>query len=161
MPNNKMNDQKNIDFALDLMSKKLYMQNSAHNALEAKIGILFGFVGVVAGSAIVLLQNKIELLGLNIFTIGLLEIYTSLILLVIASQTRYFLDPPDFPAFYSEEALAKEPIQLKNQAIADMKSSYQHNLRIQEIKARYYNLAIWFFVGSILLLFLGILEDKL
>jgi len=136
------NNKDNIDLAFSIMRMKLEMQNNAHNTIESKVGILFGFVGIISGSAIVLVDNNRELLGLNIFTIGLALIYVVLILLVIASQTRQFLDPPDFPAFYSEEALAKQNIDLKNQAISDMKASYQSNIKIQEFKSYFYNLAI-------------------
>ena len=152
------NNENNIDLAFSFMRMKLEFQSNAHNTLESKIGILFGFVGAMAASAIVLVNSKKELIGLNIFTIGLVGIYLVLLFLVITSQTRQFLDPPDFPAFYTKEALAKQNIDLKNQAIADMKASYQSNMKIQEFKSLFYNLAIWFFTGSILLLFLGILE---
>lgn len=152
------NNEDNIDLALSLVRMKLESQNNAHNTLESKIGILFGFVGIIAGSAIVVVEGKKELLGLNIFTIGLIGIYLVLLFLVIASQTRRFLDPPDFPTFYSKEALARPSIDLKNQAIADMQASYLSNLKIQELKSLFYNLSVWFFAGSILFLFLGILE---
>jgi len=154
------NSEDNIDVAFSLVRMKLESQNNAHNTLESKIGILFGFVGIIAGSAIVVVEGKKELLGLNIFTIGLIGIYLVLLFLVIASQTRRFLDPPDFPTFYSKEALARPNIDLKNQAIADMQACYTSNLKIQELKSLFYNLSVWFFAGSILFLFLGILERK-
>ena len=156
--NIQQNNESNIDFVYKVMSRKLEMQMDAHNSLENKTGILLGFVGIIFGSIIVLIQQNIELLGLNIFTIGLVGIFLSLSLLVIASQTRIYFDPPDFPAFYSEEALSKETIDLKNQVIADMKGSYEKNLRHQEIKSKLYNIAIYCFAISMLFLFLGILE---
>jgi len=150
------NNKLNIDFALELMGRKLDMQMHAHNSLESKVGVLLGFVGVIAGSSIVLLQNKTELVGINIFTLGLVGIYLTLILLVFASRTRTFLDPPDFPAFYSEGALAKQNIELKNQAIADMKSAYQTNNKNHQRKCMFFDHAIYCFALSVLLLFLGI-----
>ncbi len=152
------NNESNLDFAYKIMSRKLEIQMDAHNSLENKTGILLGFVGIIIGSAIVLIQQKIDLFGLNIFTIGLFGIYLTFLLLVVASQTRIYFDPPDFPAFYSEEALRKKTIDLKNQVIADMKRSYEKNLRHQEIKSKLYNIAIYCFAISMLFLFLGILE---
>jgi len=152
------NNGSNIDFAYKIMSRKLEMQMDAHNSLENKTGILLGFVGIIVGSTIVLIQQKIDLVGLNIFTIGLFGIYLTFLLLLTASQTRTYLDPPDFPAFYSEEALRRETVDFKNQVIADMKRSYELNMRNQDIKSKLYNVAIYCFAISMLLLFLGILE---
>lgn len=152
------NNESNIDFAYKIISKKLEMQIDAHNSLENKTGILLGFVGIIVGSVIVLIQQKIDLVGLNIFTIGLFGIYLTLLLLIAASQTRIYLDPPDFPAFYSEEAMERETVDFKNQVIADMKRSYEFNMQNQEIKSKLYNVGIYCFAISMLLLFLGILE---
>jgi hypothetical protein len=150
------NNQENIDFALQVMRQKFDNQNLSFQTLESKIGILLGFVGVIAGSSIVVIQNNIKLLGLNIFTIGIVGIFITLISLTLASKTRIMLDPPDFPTFYSGEALQQPNIELKNQVIADMKASYQSNLKNQEKKASYYNFALLSFLLSLLFLFLGI-----
>ncbi len=155
------NNESNLDFAYKVMDRKLKMQIDAHNSLENKTGILLGFVGIIVGSTIVLIQQKIDLVGLNIFTIGLFGIYLTFLLLVIASQTRIYFDPPDFSAFYSEEALKKETVDVKNKVIADMKRSYELNMRNQEIKSKLYNVAIYCFAISMLFLFLGILELQL
>ena len=152
------NNEFNIDFAYKVMSRKLEMQMDAHSSLENKTGILLGFVGIIVGSAVVLIQQKIDLFGLNIFTIGLSGIYLTFLLLVIASQAKIYFDPPDFLDFYSEEALNKKSIDLKNKVIADMKRSYELNMKNQEIKANLYNHAIYCFAISMLFLFLGILE---
>ena len=152
------NNELVIDFAYKIMSKKLEMQMNAHNSLENKTGIFLGFVGIIVGSTIVLLQQKIDLLGLNIFTIGLCGIYLTFLLLVIASRTRIYFDPPDFPDFYSEETLNKKFIDFKNKIIANMKHSYELNMKNQKMKANLYNYAIYCFAISMLFLFLGILE---
>jgi len=152
------NNESNIDFAYKIISRKLEVQMNAHNSLENKTGILLGFVGIIVGSTIVLIQQKIDLVGLNIFTIGLSGIYLTFLLLIAASRTRIYLDPPDFPAFYSEKAMRREAVEFKNQIIADMKHSYELNMRNQEIKSKLYNIGIYCFAISMLLLFLGILE---
>ncbi len=154
------NAAKNVDFAFEVISRKLDMQNHAHNAIESKIGTLFGFVGALAGAAVVLLENKANLLGLNIFTIGMVGIYVTLIFLVLASRTRTFMDPPDFPVFYSAESLARQNVDLKNQAVSDMISSYKINMKHQVDKSRFYDLAVYCFAVSVLFLFLGILEVR-
>lgn len=152
------NNESVIDFAYKVMSRKSEMQMDAHNSLENKTGILLGFIGIIVGSAIILIQQEIDLFGLNIFTIGLFGIYLTFLLLVVASQTRIYFDPPDFSAFYSEEALKKKSLDLKNKVIADMKHSYELNMENQKIKSELYNVAIYCFAISMLFLFLGILE---
>ncbi len=152
------NNESILDFAYKVMSRKLEMQMDAHNSLENKAGISLGFVGVIVASIIVLIQQKIDLVGLNIFTIGLGGIYLTFLLLLFASRTRIYFDPPDFPAFYSKEALKKQTVNVKNKVIADMKCSYELNMRNQVIKSRFYNVAIYCFAISMLFLFLGILE---
>lgn len=149
------NNELNLDFAYRIMSRKLETQMSAHNSLENKIGILLGFVGIIGGGIIVLTQQKTDLLGINIFTIGLFGVYITFLLLVIASQTRVYLDAPDFPAFYSAEALKKNIIDFKNQVIADMRQSYELNMNNQTKKSKLYNVAIYCFVTSMLFLSLG------
>lgn len=152
------NDNKNIDLALQLSIKKIETQNQAHDSLESKIGILLGFVGIIAGSVIILIQQNTDLVGLNIFTLGLILIYLALILLVFASQTRTYLDPPDFPAFYSKESLSQSNGAVKNQIIADIKGCHEQNAEPHAYKSKLFNFAIYSFLISILLLFLGILE---
>jgi len=152
------NDNKNIDLALQLSIKKIETQNQAHASLESKIGILLGFVGIIASSIVILIQQNINLVGLNIFTIGLILIFLTLVLLVFASQTRTYLDPPDFPAFYSEKSLNQNNSDVKNQIIADMLECYGKNLESHVSKARFYNFSIYSFLFGVLFLFLGILE---
>jgi hypothetical protein len=150
--------ENNLDLALNLMSRKLDMQNHAHSALEQKMGYFLGFIGALAGGAIALIQGRTELLGLNIFTLGFSGIYITLVLLAIASRARKYLDPPDFPAFYSKESLSKEVNDTKNQAVADMKAAYLENSKIHEEKAVLFNRSLEVFILSILFLVLGVLE---
>ncbi len=152
------NEEKNLDLAFDLAKRKIDIQNLNHNSLESKIGILLGFVGVLAASTIALLQSKVDLLGLNIFTLGVIGIYLAFVFLVIASRTRVFLEPPDFSVFYSADSLGFENKKIKNQAVADMRAAFESNNLIQGSKAKLYNFAIQSFLASILLLFLGIIE---
>lgn len=147
-----------LDFAYTIMSRKLEMLKNANNSLENKAGILLGFVGIIAASTVILIRQDTSMVGLNIFTIGLAGIYVTFLLLMVASQTRIYFDPPDFPAFYSEEALKKKPADFKNQVIADMKSSYELNINNQKTKSKLYNIGAYCFVGSMFLLLLGILE---
>ena len=91
------NNESVIDFAYNIMCRKLDMQMNAHNSLESKIGILLGFVGIIVGSVIILIQQKIDLFGLNIFTIGSSGIYLTFLLLVIASRTRIYFDGENVP----------------------------------------------------------------
>lgn len=154
----RQNSESNLDFAYKIMSRKLEMLMNAHNSLENKTGIFLGFVGIIFGSIIVLIQQKIDLFGLNIFTVGLFGIFLSLVLLVISLRTRIYFDPPDFSTFYSEDALKKEPIDFKNKIVADMKYCYKLNMKNQEIKSNLYNIAIYCFTISMFFLFLGILE---
>lgn len=159
MVQEKINDDntKNIDLALDLMTKKIESQDKAHGSLESKIGIFLGFVSVIASSAIVILQNNKELLGLNIFTLGLIGVYLTLIALVVSSQTKTYYEPPEVDDFYSDSALIKQHGKLKSQLISNMHAGYIKNLENQKFKSFFYNFAIYCFLLSILLLFLGII----
>lgn len=153
-----INSQKNIELAYSLSQRKIDSQNTCHNSLESKIGILFGFVGTLSASIILLLQGKIEILGINIFTLGIISLYVTLLFLVFSSHTRTFLDPPDFSTFYSEGCADIENEKLINQIVADTKHCFDFNNTIQTYKATMYNRAVLCFAGSIFLLFLGIIE---
>lgn len=149
--------KENIEFALALMSRKLDSQGKSHVSLETKIGILLGFVGIIAAGAVTLMQGQMELVGRNFLTLGLIGLAVTLFLLILASRTQIFFDPPDFPAFYSKEALSTDSLEVKNQVIADMKESYNINLKNQIRKAKLYDVSLWVFLGSLILIFIGIL----
>jgi hypothetical protein len=154
------NDIENIDLALKLTEAKLRRQTEAHQSLESKMGIIFGFIGVIAGSVVFLvLKDNPRLFGLNLFTLGALGIFASLVLLVLASKTREYLDPPDFDSFYSEEALKKDNLELKNKAVANMRASYETNAENHKTKAKFFNWGLYVFLVSLVLLFIGIVEQ--
>lgn len=158
---NKMqNDQhpkQNLNLAFQVISCKLERQSSAHTSLEAKIGILLGFVGVIIAGAITLMQGQFILMGRNFLTLGLFGLGMTLFLLILASRTRIFFDPPDFPAFYSQETLNTSEIEFKNKIIADMIESYKRNAIHHSRKAHFYDGALWTFFSSLILIFTGVL----
>lgn len=147
----------NLDLSLEIISDKLDRQMDAHSSLEAKVGILFGFVGVITAGAIALMQGRLDLVGRNFLTLGILGLGVTLILLVLASQTRTFFDPPDFTAFYSKKALNSDEVVLKNQIVSDMIEAYKRNARHHSNKAKMYDASLWIFLGSLILIFMGIL----
>ncbi|MDO8551634.1 MAG: hypothetical protein Q7S03_03075 [bacterium] len=147
----------NLDLSLEIINRKLELQVSAHTSLEAKIGILFGFVGVITAGAIALMQGRQELIGRNFLTLGLICLGITLLLLILASRTRTFLDPPDFSTFYSQKSLNNDGIEFKNQIVSDMIESYKRNALYHLEKARLYDGALWTFLGSLILIFIGIL----
>jgi len=157
MAKNNQQSNQNIDLALEIISDKLERQNKAHSSLEAKIGILFGFVGAITAGAIALMQGNAELIGRNFLTLGLIGLGITLLLLILASRTRTFLDPPDFSAFYSQDSLNKDEVEFKNQIVADMTESYKRNALIHSQKAQLYDAALWTFLVSLVLIFIGIL----
>lgn len=146
----------NLDLSFELINSKLERQSNAHASLEAKIGILFGFVGVISAGAIALTQGRLELIGRNFLTFGLIGLGITLLLLILASRTRIFLDPPDFSTFYSQQSLNKDGIEFKNQIVADMVESYKRNALYHSEKARFYDASLWVFLGSLALIFIGI-----
>lgn len=147
----------NLDLSLELINSKLERQSNAHASLESKMGILFGFVGVITAGAIALMQGRLELIGRNFLTLGLVGLGITLLLLILASRTRTFLDPPDFSTFYSQQSLNKDGIEFKNQIVADMIESYKRNALFHLEKARFYDASLWVFLGSLILIFIGIL----
>jgi len=157
MVQNNQQSNQNLDLSLEIINRKLERQVNAHTSLEAKVGILFGFVAVITAGAIALMQGRLELIGRNFLTLGLICLGITLLLLLLASRTRTFLDPPDFSTFYSQQSLNKDGIEFKNQIVSDMIESYKRNALYHSEKARLYDTALWAFLGSLVLIFTGIL----
>jgi len=157
MAQSNQQSNQNLDLSLEIINHKLERQGSAHTSLQAKIGILFGFVGVITAGAVVLMQGQLELIGRNFLTLGLISLSITLLLLILSSRTRIFLDPHDFSTFYSQRALSKDEPEFKNQIVSDMIESYKRNALYHSGKARLYDAALWTFLGSLILIFIGIL----
>jgi len=157
MVQNNQQSNQNLDLSLEIINRKLERQVNAHTSLEAKVGILFGFVAVITAGAIALMQGRLELIGRNFLTLGLICLGITLLLLLLASRTRTFLDPPDFSTFYSQQSLNKDGIEFKNQIVSNMIESYKRNALYHSEKARLYDTALWAFLGSLVLIFTGIL----
>lgn len=155
MPSNP-NIHQNIDFAYEVMARKLEAQDRSHDALEAKMGILLGFLGALAGSGAVMLFDR-SLIGFNLFTLSLIGIYVALALLIIASLPTIYFSPPSHEDVYSKEALAVSVAVTKNQAVANMIAGYQRNRDIQNHKAKLYATALCIFFVSIFLTFLSLI----
>lgn len=155
MANEKDNNEKNIDFAISTMKQKLSSQSRATQALDTKAGILIGFVSVVAANLVIILKDKPQLVKINLFTIGLTILLYALVKLIQAATTKEYLDPPDFDAFYSDKALAKENMTLKNEVAADMKQSYIHNNKLDGKRAMAFDRSIYALAISIILLIIG------
>jgi hypothetical protein len=151
------NDEQNIDFALILVRQKLEFQSKVTQSLDTKTGILIGFVSVIAANLIIVIKADHSLMGLNLFSLGLIVLGFALLNLIMATLTKEYLDPPDFDTFYSEDALAKPNIDLKNQVIADMKKSYNQNYLNDTNRGRYFDRSVWAVAGSILLLVIGVI----
>lgn len=153
------NDQnRNLELAFQLALRKLDSQNSNNIALDSKIGVLLAFVGAISASAILGLDQNTELIGINIFTLGVLGVYATLLFLVTATYTKTFLDPPDFSTFYSHLCVKMENHEVMNQVVADIQDCFNKNNAIQTYKAAMYNRAVLCLFGSITLLLLGIFE---
>lgn len=150
------NDEKNIDFALDTARQKLSFQARATQALDTKTGILIGFVSVVAANLLLLIKDKTDLVGVNLFGLGLLVLLYALWNLIQATRTKDYLDPPDFDTFYSEDALAKDNIKIKNQVVADIKKSYEQNHTNDKERAEAFDRSVWALGASIILLVIGV-----
>ncbi|MFH1955884.1 MAG: hypothetical protein ABIJ36_03175, partial [Patescibacteria group bacterium] len=111
----------------------------------------------ITAGAIALMQGQLELIGRNFLTLGLTGLGVTLLLLILAAHTRPFFDPPDFSTFYSQQSLNKDGIEFKNQIVSDMIESYKRNALYHSEKARLYDAALWTFLGSLILIFIGIL----
>lgn len=155
MPSNP-NIHQNIAFAYEVMTRKLEAQDRSHDALEAKMGVLLGFFGALAGSGAVVLFNS-NLIGFNLFTLSLVGIYAAFALLIIASLPTTYYSPPGHEDVYSKEALALSVDVTKNQAVANMIAGYRRNEGIQHHKAKLYAMALRIFFVSIFLTFLSLI----
>lgn len=150
--------EKKLELVGSLMLSKLAAQQFAHDSLESKIGVLLGFVATVLAILFGFVFNNILLFDFNLFTLGLAGLFLTLIFLALASKTREYLDPPDFSGFYSEEALSRNYLDLKNSISADMKECYTLNLRNQQAKGALYNYGLLSLVLSLISVILGIIQ---
>lgn len=145
----------NIDFALDTAREKMAFQARSTQSLDSKTGILLGFVGVIAANLLLLLNSNPDLLGKNLFTGGLLVLLYSFWNLVKATKTKEYLDPPSFETFYTEDALSKETIDLKNQVVADIKKCYETNHTNDVSRAKSFDSGVWSLAISLVILIIG------
>lgn len=136
------NDIKNIDLLYDVAYKKINDQNDANRSIDAKVGVLFGFVGVIAVWLMeVVISNK-NVLGWNAISVGLLFLMISVVLCIFAARSRTFRNPIDLHQVYSEQYLAKKHIDLKNQIVSDLSDTYDKNQAIVVVKSYFFDAAI-------------------
>lgn len=153
---NFLNKNKIMDLAFDQLNLKLKTQADAHNALESKIGVLFAFVGAVAGGGMALALTHTSLSGHGWFFAGLIGLFVTMFLLLLASAPTTYFDPPKCEDLYSTEALAKECYSLKEQLVSNMIEGYKQNAKLQDKKAKWYAWSTYTFFGSMGLILISL-----
>lgn len=147
------NDMKNIELLYEVSYRKIDSQNEANRSIDSKVGVLFGFVGVIAVWVMgVALSNK-NILGWNIFSIGLFLLMVSIVLCVFAARSRTFHSPIDLRQMYSEKYLKMKHLNLKNQMVADICDSHEKNQKTIKIKSYFFDAAM-LSAGMAIVLFL-------
>jgi hypothetical protein len=151
------NNTANLQLAYRIIRNKIEGQDRTNQSLDAKLGILFGFVGVIIVGVISMVNTKHSLVGINMFTGGLTALLVCIVCLVVASATRRFLDPVDFDAFYSEKVLSKDNKDILNQVISDTNQCYKKNTKIIKNKAFLFDMSVYSLGSALALLFMGII----
>ncbi len=153
-----MNDEKNLDFIYDVISKKLDRLYDSTDALDNKIAVWLGFQAAILSALVGWFRDEIELyawpLAANSFAIGVILLVISLSLTIYSIITRNFSDPPAINQLCSDKSVNSSTVDLKNQTIADMKEAYSENLFVHERKGGLFNYSAT--VGFIGLLYIVI-----
>jgi hypothetical protein len=152
----KNDNENNLKLGLSLANSKIASQAGANRSVDSKVGILLGFSGAIAAGTLTFIKSDSKLIGVNLFSLGLIMLFGTIACLILASKSRTFLDPPDFHTFYSKKALSKSNIDLLNQIIADTKKCYGDNSLVINTKVKYFDTAIYLLGTSIILLTIGI-----
>jgi len=142
----------NINFLLDIVSKKIDRQVDNWNSLDHKLGLLSGFIATIIGAEVALM---FKYLGLNIFSLSIIILFSSLIIALIGLWPKDFLDPIDINEYYTDKYLKNSIKSVKNKSLADFKACYQKNNKILKNKSLFFKLSIIIFVLGIVLLIGG------
>ena len=149
-----------LNFAFQVLEKKLDRQVGVFNTLQSKVGNLFAFTSALIGGYLSLIVGgQIELsdgsLSALLYLLGLVGLIYVLLCLVCASKTKIFFDPPDTETIYSEAALEMKTEDLKNQVVSDMKESYDRAVGLLEDIAEDYDEALFTLFVSVLVVIIA------
>lgn len=138
------------------MQMKLNHLYDASNTLDQKISIAVGFLATITAGTTLFFSNHLKFnfypLNANFFTLGILAIFFSILLCVVALVNRKYYYPPHEDKLYSNNSLNLGTYDLKNQTIADMKESFVKNHRTHEFKAGLFNYSLYFLMIGIILM---------
>lgn len=148
-----MHDDK-LDFMYCVMLEKQRSLNEALALMQDKVGTLFAVTAALVALYSGLLQGRGMLVGPT-GTSGYLRILpiagflATIFALAMSARTRHFGDAPHEDTIYSQKAFDRDYLDLKNQVIADMKSTYIKNTKATNEVARWVNWSVWLLFASI------------
>lgn len=146
-----------VTFLWKVFSKKIDRQLDAWNSLDQKIGLLSGFVATIIGAEVILMTDYI---GINIFSLSIFLLFTSLVIDLIALCPRDFHDPINPNIYYTKKFLKQKTIVIKNRALADSKECYKKNGIILKRKSLLFKVSVVIFIFGIFLLIIGAYQLK-
>ena len=151
------NNMKNIDLLYEIAYRKVESQNDANRSIDSKVGVLFGFTGIISVWVFGVVIANQTILGWNLFSIGLFIMMASITLSVFAARSRVFFDPIDMDSAYSSKYLKKSHIDLKNQLLADVVDSHQKNQKLISAKSYLFDIAVIALGLTIVLFYLDLI----
>lgn len=151
--------ESNLQIMVDFGKSKFQSLDNAIQGLQSKAGILIGFMGIIFSLST---TEKSQLFGsvmvLNVSAV-LCMIISGLFFILVLVTKKYRLDP-DIVKF-SEQYKDKPSEDFNLQLIVNVGDSVDHNLKVIEKKARYFNLGLIALGIGILLLLMSHLEPVL
>ena len=144
--------EEKISFLLDILSKKIDRQVDNWNSLDQKLGLLSGFIATVIGAEVALM---FKYLGLNTFSLSIIVLFISLVVVLIALWPREFTDPINMDIYYTRKFLKNNIVFIKNKSLADYKECYRRNSIVLKNKSLFFKVSIGIFILGILLLITG------
>ena len=148
---------KNLLASHAIMGEKTKVQNQTSQSLDSKIGVLLGFCAAILTGFVAILVTKASLLGLNFFTLGVVCVLTSFLLLVLAARTRTYYDYPLIESLQTEVVVELSSNDFLEGIIDSSIECYAYNASVNVKKAQLYDGAIWTMLVGVFFVFLGII----
>ncbi len=140
-----------MEKVFDIIESRLRSLSETNNGHNERAAIIFGFGAVILSIAFP--SYKIGEPVMWLFVLGIVSIFISLSLSIMAIRTRRFREDPD-PRGLRNGYIKKECKRVLEQVISNLIESYEHNFTIIQKKAVVVDCAFYcMFAGLIFLAF--------
>ncbi|PIR76044.1 MAG: hypothetical protein COU32_04215 [Candidatus Magasanikbacteria bacterium CG10_big_fil_rev_8_21_14_0_10_42_10] len=144
----------NIDTAFELMKMKFEHLSRATDVLDQKSGYIMAVITAILGGIGFL---STDLIGLNIFTLGVIFICFALLIFFLMNYAIPWHYPPHEDVIYSDKTLKMNSADYKNQMTSDIKKAFQENHIKHKRKSFLFNLAMFFLMIGIMMSLIDLL----